>query len=127
VLPSDLYPKKQFVLPNIMSQQQVKHLLNAPLNLREQCIIGLLYGAGLRISEVANLTIKDIESHSKRIKVVQGKGAKDRYTLLPDTLLDKLRAFYIEACKPPQYFFTSIQTQKAMHPRSLQTIVNRVN
>jgi site-specific recombinase XerD len=124
VLPSDLYPQKQFILPQVMSQAQIKQLLNAPLCLREKCVIGILYGAGLRISEVAALQIKDIDSASKRIKVVQGKGAKDRFTLLPESLLQDLRAYYIEAGKPKQFLFPSKQTQVAMHPRSLQTIVN---
>ena len=91
VLPSALYPQKQFILPNIMSQQEVRQLFAAPLTLKEYCVTGLLYGSGLRISEVAALCIEDIESASKRIKVVQGKGAKDRYTLLASNLLDKLR------------------------------------
>jgi len=82
VLPSALYPQKQFILPNIMSQQEVTTLFAASLSLKEYCVIGLLYGSGLRISEVTALRIQDIESASKRIKVVQGKGAKDRYTLL---------------------------------------------
>jgi len=67
VLPSALYPQKQFILPNIMSQQQVKQLFAAPLTLREYCVVGLLYGSGLRISEVAALCIQDIDSASKRI------------------------------------------------------------
>lgn len=124
VLPSDLYPQKQFVLPDIMSQQQVAQLFGTQLTLREHCVVGILYGGGLRISEVAALTIQDIDSESKRIKVVQGKGAKDRFTLLPMTLLDKLREYYIVAGRPAKYLFTSIQTKRAMHPRSLQTIVN---
>jgi integrase/recombinase XerD len=124
VLPSDLYPQKQFMLPDIMSQQQVQQLLNANLTLREKCVVGLCYGAGLRISEVAALTIKDIDSTAKRLKIVQGKGAKDRYTLLPDTLLQTLRAFYVQQGKPTQYLFTSKQSAKALHPRSLQTTVN---
>jgi integrase/recombinase XerD len=66
VLPSDLYPQKQFVLPNIMSQVQVQQLFNAPLSLREYCAVGLLYGSGIRISELAALTIKDIDSAGKR-------------------------------------------------------------
>ena len=91
VLPSALYPQKQFILPNIMSQQEVAALFAASLSLKEYCVIGLLYGSGLRISEVTALRIQDIESVSKRIKVVQGKGAKDRYTLMAGNLLDKLR------------------------------------
>jgi integrase/recombinase XerD len=124
VLPSDLYPSKQFILPSIMSQQQVQQLLCSNLTLREHCVVGLLYGSGLRISELAGLRISDIDSVSRRIKVVQGKGAKDRFTLLPDAILEKLRQFYIQENRPAQYIFTSKQTQKSMHPRSLQTIVN---
>ena len=102
VLPSALYPQKQFILPNIMSRQEVIQLFAAPLTLKDYCVIGLLYGSGLSISEVAALCIPDIESAAKRIKVVQGKGAKDRYTLLAGNLLDKLRQYYVAAKRPPQ-------------------------
>ena len=124
VLPSALYPQKQFILPNIMSQQEVIQLFAAPLSLKEYCVIGLLYGSGLRISEVAALGIADIESAAKRIKVVQGKGAKDRYTLLAGNLLDKLRLYYVAAKRPKQFLFTSPQTGRAFHPRSMQLVVS---
>ncbi|CAF2107625.1 unnamed protein product [Rotaria magnacalcarata] len=107
-----------------MSQQQVQQLFAAALTLKERCVVGILYGAGLRISEVANLKIDDIDSASKRIKVCQGKGGKDRFSLLPDSLLQDLRTFYVQENKPPMYLFTSKQTQGAMHSRSLQTTVN---
>ena len=123
ILPSALYPQKQFILPNIMSQQQVRQLFAAPLTLKEYCVIGLLYGSGLRISEVAALCIQDIDSPAKRIKVVQGKGAKDRFTLLADSLLEKLRLYYVAAKRPKEFLFTSTQTGKAFHPRSMQLVV----
>ena len=123
ILPSALYPQKQFILPNIMSQQQVRQLFAAPLTLKEYCVIGLLYGSGLRISEVAALCIQDIDSPAKRIKVVQGKGAKDRFTLLADKLLEKLRLYYVAAKRPKEFLFTSPQTRKAFHPRSMQLVV----
>lgn len=123
ILPSALYPQKQFILPNIMSQQQVTQLFAAPLTLKEYCVIGLLYGSGLRISEVAALRIQDIEGPAKRIKVVQGKGAKDRFTLLAGHLLEKLRQYYVAAKRPKEFLFTSPQTGKAFHPRSMQLVV----
>jgi integrase/recombinase XerD len=88
ILPSALYPQKQFILPNIMSQQEVKQLLSAPLSLKEYCVIGLLYGSGLRISEVAALRVQDIDSPAKLIKVVQSlprdlAGGKEQRTGLP--------------------------------------------
>jgi integrase/recombinase XerD len=124
IVPSNLYPKKQFILPNIMSEDEVGKLFKAELTLKEYCTVGLLYGCGLRISEVCSLRIKDIESNDKRIKVYQGKGAKDRYTLLPNELLEKLRTYYVEAGRPAEYLFTSIQTKRSLHPRSMQLIVN---
>ena len=54
---------------------------------------------------------------------MQGKGAKDRYTLLADKLLDKLRQYFVAAKRPKQFLFTSTQTGKAFHPRSMQLVV----
>lgn len=124
IVPSNLYPKKQFVLPNIMSEEEVIQLFAAPLSVKEYCVIGLLYGSGLRISEACHLRLKDVESHNKRLKVYQGKGAKDRYTLLSDKLLQQLRIFYVEEGRPKEYLFTSKQTKRAIHVRSMQVIVN---
>jgi site-specific recombinase XerD len=57
IVPSNLYPKKQFILPNIMTQSEVGKLFLTDLSLKEYCAIGLLYGCGMRISEVCNLRI----------------------------------------------------------------------
>lgn len=124
IVPSNLYPKKQFILPNIMSEEEVKHLVNTSMTLKEYCVVGLLYGCGMRISEVCNLRLKDIESDNQRIKICQGKGAKDRYTLLPHSLLDQLRLFYVEEGRPKEFLFTSKQTQRAYCVRSMQIVVN---
>lgn len=125
IVPSNLYPKKQFVLPDIMTEMQVAQLFNALLTLKEQCVVGLLYGCGLRISEVCDLKIADIDSANQRIKVVQGKGGKDRFTLLPQSLLLQLRQYYLEAGRPKEYLFTSAQTKRAVHVRSMQVVVNK--
>lgn len=124
IVPSNLYPKKQFILPDIMTEIQVEQLFRAALSLKERCVVGLLYGCGLRISEVCNLRIQDIDSANKRIKVVQGKGGKDRFTLLPQQLLEQLRNYYLEAGRPQEFLFTSTQTQRALHVRSMQLVVN---
>ena len=124
IVPSNLYPKKQFKLPNIMTEMEVEQLFQAPLSLQERCVVGLLYGCGMRISEVSSLKITDIDSTNKRIKVEMGKGGKDRFTLLPPTLLEHLRQYYIAAGKPKEYLFTSPQTQRAFHVRSMQVVVN---
>ena len=71
--------------------------------MKERCVVGLLYGTGMRISEVCNLKITDIDSSNQRIKVVQGKGGKDRFTLLPNTLLTQLRAYYLTTNRPKEF------------------------
>lgn len=124
IVPSNLYPRKQFILPNIMSEDEIIRLFAASLTLKEYCVVGLLYGCGLRISEVCNIRLKDIESENKRLKVHQGKGSKDRYTLLPEELLQKLRLLYLEEGRPKEFLFTSRQTKRSMAVRSMQIIVN---
>jgi len=124
IVPSHLYPKKQFVLPDILTEAQVQQLYAAPLTVKERCVVGLLYGCGMRISEVCSLSVCDIDSTNKRIKIVQGKGGKDRYTLLPDQLLPHLRTFYLQEGKPQHHLFVSKQTKTAMHVRSMQLVVN---
>lgn len=124
IVPSNLYPKKQFILPNIMTEEEVRQLFAAPLSVKEYCVVGLLYGCGLRIGEVGQLRLKDIESHNQRLKVYQGKGAKDRYTLLPQKLLQQLRLFYVQEGRPKEYLFTSKQTKRAVHVRTMQVVVN---
>jgi site-specific recombinase XerD len=124
IVPSNLYPKKQFKLPNIMTEMEVEKLFQASLSLQERCVLGLLYGCGMRISEVSSLKITDIDSANKRIKVEQGKGGKDRFTLLPPTLLEHLRQYYVAVGKPKEYLFTSPQTKRALHVRSMQVVVN---
>jgi site-specific recombinase XerD len=124
VVPSNLYPRKQFILPNIMSQSEVGQLFRTPLNLKEYCAVGLLYGCGMRVSEVCNLKITDIDSANQRIKISQSKGSKDRFTLLPKNLLEKLRALYIEEGRPGTFLFTSRQTKRAYCTRSMQVVVN---
>jgi len=76
VLPSALYPQKQFILPNIMSQQEVTALFAAPLSLKEYCVTGLLYGSGLRISEVAALAHTGYRECLQTNKSSAGQGSQ---------------------------------------------------
>ena len=96
-----------------MSEMEVAKLFESGLSLKEYCVVGLLYGCGMRISEVCNLRLKDIESADGRIKVSQGKGAKDRYTLLPHHLLDKLRSF---TCPPDDRRNICLQAIRRIEP-----------
>jgi integrase/recombinase XerD len=87
-------PKK---LPVVLSPQEVERLLNAAPGLKYRAALGLAYGTGLRASEVVSLKVTDIDSERVVIRVEQGKGCKDRYAMLSDTLLALLRAWWVEA------------------------------
>src|SRR5690625_4388185 len=123
VLPSRLYPRKKFTLPEVMSQEEVKHLLSSIRDIRQYAIVSLLYGTGMRIGELCKITFKDIERANKRILIRQAKGHKDRYVLLPAQALRAIERYY-RVYKPEVYLFESKQIKHhPLHPRSLQTLV----
>lgn len=124
VLPSTLYPRKVFVLPAVMSQVEIKQLYCSLIDLRQKVVVGLLYGTGMRLNELRNLQWTDIERGNQRIKIRQGKGNKDRYTLLSDTILKDLAAYYQQYRCSVYIFESTLMKGKPLHNRSLQTIVN---
>jgi integrase/recombinase XerD len=87
-------PKRVRSLPIVLSREEVKKILDSAENPKHRLILMTTYSAGLRVSETAHLTINDIDSSRMQIRVVQGKGKKDRYTLLSAPLLDKLRDYW---------------------------------
>lgn len=119
VSPKDLYPRKEFKLPDILSVEQIKMVFDADISLKNKAIIGLLYGSGLRLSELRFLKITDIKSDVMKVKVCSGKGAKDRFTILPKYLLDELRAYYKQH-RPTVYLFEGQINGKPMNDRSIQ-------
>jgi site-specific recombinase XerD len=86
--------KREQRLPEILTLDEVRHLLDAHPKLRYRAMLSILYGCGLRVSECAALRVADIDGEQMRVRVEQGKGKKDRYTLLPETTLSLLRDYY---------------------------------
>jgi len=97
-------PRKKAPLPKVISQEEVKQLLSVISNLKHRCIVQTLYSAGLRRGELLRLRPHHIDSKRMVIKVEDGKGGKDRLTLLSPTLLENLRE-YIKQYKPREYLF----------------------
>jgi integrase/recombinase XerD len=81
-------------LPAILSLEEVRRLLGAAPNLKHRLVLMTTYAAGLRAGEVVHLRVTDIDSQRMLIRVQQGKGKKDRYTLLSHRLLEELRQYY---------------------------------
>lgn len=83
-------------LPKVLSRDEVRRLLEATTSLKYKAAFSVAYGAGLRISEVVNLKVSDIDSQCMRLRVEQGKGKKDRYAQLSSVLLEALRDWWRE-------------------------------
>lgn len=111
------YPKEEKSLPLILSRKELLRLFEAAPNLKHRVILRLIYGSGLRRSDLINLKIKDIETDDGkcRLRINKGKGRKDRYTVLSHKVLLELRE-YFKACRPKEYLFNG---QKKGHPMSL--------
>jgi len=93
-------------LPVVLSEEEVKRLFDATTNFKHRVLLQTVYSAGLRISEVIRLEPKHIEGDPSRmmIRVEQGKGKKDRYTILSRKLLPDLREYY-RKYQPGQWLF----------------------
>ena len=114
-------PRKEQKLPKVISKEEVKAIINNTNNIKHRCIVSLLYSAGLRRSELLNLKLKDIDSKRMVVNVIQGKGKKDRITLLSKTVLGDLRTYYLE-WKPKDYLFEG-QSNIKYSPQSVLKVV----
>ena len=113
-------PKKEHKLPDVLSQQEVLQILNAVKNIKHRAILILTYSAGLRVSEVVNLKIGDIDHSRMLIHVRQGKGKKDRYTVLSEGAFEALKIYiatynvvdWMFPGDPPNYHITERTAQR---------------
>lgn len=97
-------PRKVEKLPNILTEEEVIRILKAPNNLKHRCMLMLVYSSGLRLSEVINLQITDIQSSINRIFIRDAKGKKDRYSILSEKALLLLREYY-KIYRPTHWLF----------------------
>ena len=124
VIPSVIYPRKSTTLPAVKSAGEIKTLIDSVSNIKHRTIIMMLYSSGMRLCEIAALKITDIDSKLMRIKIVQGKGAKDRFTILSQQVLIELRAYYL-IYKPKEYLFNGDKPGKRYSIRSIQHLVQK--
>lgn len=97
-------PRKKESLPKVISLEEVQHIIKSTNNIKHKCIICLLYSAGLRRGELLNLKLEDIDIKRMVILVRNGKGGKDRLTILSKSVLNNLRE-YFKKWKPKTYLF----------------------
>lgn len=96
--------KKITTLPEILSVEEIERLFSVTQNPKHRVMLMAAYSGGLRVSELVKLKITDIHSDRMMIRVDQGKGRKDRYTLLSKRLLEELRSYWI-INKPQVWLF----------------------
>lgn len=113
--------KEYKALPEVLSREEMKNIFAQLSNLKHRCMISLIYSAGLRRSELLNLTPKDIISERMLIRIA-GKGKKCRYSLLSERLLNELRAYYREY-KPQKWLFEGEQAGEQYSPSALVKIL----
>lgn len=122
--PGKIYPKRAFILPSVLTRAEVGQLLSSCRTLKERAILELFYSSGLRLSELQHLKMIHIEAEQNRIKVVGGKGSRDRYTLLSKRCLATLRQYYQQCkVKPKVYLFEGQEVGKPLHQRSIQHVM----
>ncbi len=114
-------PAKEKTLPSVLSTQEVTEVLKHTENIKHKAILMTIYSAGLRISEAINLKFKDIDSDRMQIRVEQGKGRMDRYTLLSEKTLLYLRQYYKEY-RPSIWLFEGLAKGEQYSVRSIQNI-----
>lgn len=100
------YPREKPSFPKVLSREELATLFDGCKSHKHRTIFRLMYGSGLRRSELLNLKIEDIDTkdNKNRIRVNKGKGDKDRYVVLPLNVLPDLRTYYTQ-CKPKVYLF----------------------
>ena len=97
-------PRRSRNLPEVLSKEEVKSILDSIRNLKHRAVLSLIYSAGLRISEAIHMRLKDIDSERMMIHIHSAKGYKDRMVVLSPKLLILLRE-YIKAYEPEYYIF----------------------
>ncbi|MGA7370030.1 MAG: tyrosine-type recombinase/integrase [Nitrososphaeraceae archaeon] len=112
-------PKKERILPELVSKEEIKRLIQACGHFKHKVILTTLYATGMRSSELCNIKLSDIDADRGQIKVVKGKGSKDRYINIPEELIVILRLYY-RKYKPEVYLFNGRRKGEKMSVGSLR-------
>ena len=115
-------PRREKRLPNVLSKDEVKSILEAPNNLKHRAMLSLIYACGLRRSELLNLTLKDILSDRGLLFIRQSKGKKDRVVPISNKLIEMLRDYY-KAFKPKIWLFEGHLSGEKYSERSIQLVL----
>lgn len=116
----DIKLRKPIYLPTVLSAKEISRLIRVTNNLKHKTILLLIYSGGLRMGELLNLKIGDIDSEAMKIHIRQAKGKKGRYIMLSDNSLSMLREYY-KRYKPDDYLIEGRNGRK-YSPTSVQSV-----
>jgi integrase/recombinase XerD len=108
-------------LPELLSKQEVESILAACTNLRHRTILTTIYATGLRVSELCQLKVSDVDSTRMMLRICHGKGGKDRYTLLSPKLLQTLRIYW-QAFRPHYWLFPKMDGTRPISDSQIQRL-----
>ncbi|MEK6848097.1 MAG: tyrosine-type recombinase/integrase, partial [Nanoarchaeota archaeon] len=97
-------PKRNKKIPEILTQEEIKRMINSLTNIKHKLILKLLYGCGLRVSEIVNLQKDNMNFNEGLIHILLAKGKKDRFVKIPASILEELRSY------------TSLLNEKTLFP-----------
>ncbi len=117
-------PKRAKVLPNVLSKEEVKKILDAHSNLKHKAMLSMIYSCGLRRSELLNLKFSDIDSKRNIVLLKNAKGKKDRIAPLSPKILAMLRTYYKEY-KPKNWLFEGQKQGEQYSEKSLQSVLKQ--
>jgi integrase/recombinase XerD len=111
-------------LPVVLERQEVESLFSVTENLKHRAILMLIYSSGLRLREASHLKVSDIDSKRMVLRIKQGKGRKDRYTLLSTAALEFLREYW-RYYRPHEWLFPGRPADKPLSVRSIQRVFKK--
>ncbi|MEA3241986.1 MAG: site-specific integrase [Pseudomonadota bacterium] len=112
-------PKRSQRIPELLTRKEVAAILEACINRKHRMLLTVCYGCGLRVSELLNLKVRDIDGERRLLRIDQGKGAKDRMVEIPETLLLQLRRYW-QLFRPYEWLFPGRDPTTALGVTSAQ-------
>ncbi len=119
-------PRKEKKLPDVLNEGEMRKLFSAVNNLKHLTMLMLTYASGLRVGEVVRLRLEDFDSERGLIHIRAAKGNRDRYTILPESLLGQLHAYWKEyGCGRSGWLFSGEKRDRHLSERSIQAVIHR--
>jgi integrase/recombinase XerD len=116
-------PRRQHKLPNVLSKEDIKSILNAPRNIKHRTMLSLIYACGLRRSELLNLRPTDVDSKRKMLLIRNSKGKKDRVVPISDKTINMLREYFV-TYKPKTWLFEGQYQGRQYSGESLSKVLH---